>query len=252
MIGSRAEPPSATRRTAATKSVDVADAVLEQVADSLGRVRQELHREPDLDVLRQHEHPNFRMVRRGSRAPRASPRRCASAAGGCRRSRRPADCCGPPAAAPRRRRTARRPRTRPRSADGSGLRAEGHCPRRSLPAWNLRSDARAAAGRAPDPQPAAECLDAVGEPAQTAAAFGVRAAEPSSITSTKTFRFRATSTVADGRVRVLADVGEALADHVVRGDLERLGSRPPARLAGAPEPVRARRRTRAQPPVRDR
>src|SRR5205814_6495744 len=37
------------------KLLDVADAVLQQVADTFRRVREELHRQPKLDVLRQYE-----------------------------------------------------------------------------------------------------------------------------------------------------------------------------------------------------
>ena len=63
IIGSSAEPPSATRRTAREELVHVADAVLEQVADALGGLGQQLQREPELDVLRQHEHAHRRVLR---------------------------------------------------------------------------------------------------------------------------------------------------------------------------------------------
>ena len=69
--------------------VDVGDAVLEQVADALGAVGEQLERVARLDVLREHEHAGLRDAARGSPARRAGPRRCASAACGCRRSRRP-------------------------------------------------------------------------------------------------------------------------------------------------------------------
>ena len=80
---SRRRPPGAT---AATNSATSLIAVLEQVADALGRVGEQLHRQAELDVLREHEHADVRVAARGSRARRAAPRRCASAAGGCRRS----------------------------------------------------------------------------------------------------------------------------------------------------------------------
>ena len=40
----------------ADELLDVADAILEQVAGAVGRVGQQLHRQSDLDVLREHEH----------------------------------------------------------------------------------------------------------------------------------------------------------------------------------------------------
>ncbi len=43
--------------------VDVADPVLEQVADALGRVGQELHGQAELDVLGEHEHADVRVIR---------------------------------------------------------------------------------------------------------------------------------------------------------------------------------------------
>src|SRR5262249_41542777 len=43
--------------------LDVAHAVLEQVADALGRLLEEVHGEPELDVLRQDEHADRRVVR---------------------------------------------------------------------------------------------------------------------------------------------------------------------------------------------
>jgi hypothetical protein len=56
IFGSIAEPPSATRRTAPDEFLDVADPVLQQVSHPVRRVSEQLHREPELDVLRQHEH----------------------------------------------------------------------------------------------------------------------------------------------------------------------------------------------------
>ena len=79
----------------------------------------------------------------------------------------------------------------------------------------------------PDAEPAAERLDAVGETAQTRTALAVGAADavvddlddsPLSSGRPSTRRRR--------RLRVLADVGEALGHDVVRGHLERLGQAP--------------------------
>ena len=67
---------------------DVEDALLEQVADALGMLLEQPHRVARLDVLREHEHADARGARPGSPARRRAPRRCASAACGCRRSRR--------------------------------------------------------------------------------------------------------------------------------------------------------------------
>ncbi len=58
--GSRAEPPSPTRLTAATNSVDVGDPVLQQVSGAISGVREQRQRQPELDVLREHEHADRR------------------------------------------------------------------------------------------------------------------------------------------------------------------------------------------------
>ena len=52
--------------------VDVSDPVLEQVSDTLGRVREQLQREAELDVLREHEHAD-RRVRRADLERRTHP-----------------------------------------------------------------------------------------------------------------------------------------------------------------------------------
>ena len=54
-------PPSATRSTASTNSRDVADAVLEQVADARGVVADELEHVRRLEVLREDEHGDRRL-----------------------------------------------------------------------------------------------------------------------------------------------------------------------------------------------
>ena len=70
MIGSIAEPPAATRAHRGDELVDVADPVLEQVADALGGVGQQLHRQAELDVLREHEHADAGVLARISSAAR--------------------------------------------------------------------------------------------------------------------------------------------------------------------------------------
>ena len=81
--------------------------------------------------------------------------------------------------------------------------------------------------RGPDPQPAAQRLDPVGQAAQDRSRARVGAADTvvEDLDDQLAGR-RGSPTVAAGRVRVLADVREALADHVEGGHLDRLGSRP--------------------------
>ena len=69
--------------------VDVGDAVLEQVADALGALGEQLERVLGSTYCESTSTPIAGIASRGSRARRAAPRRCASAACGCRRSRRP-------------------------------------------------------------------------------------------------------------------------------------------------------------------
>ena len=140
--GSSAEPPSATRRTAPRNSSTSDDAVLEQVADALGAVREQVERVAGLDVLREHEHAGLRVLLADLLARRAGPRRCASAACGCRRSRRRACTSAPSASAPRRCRPGRRPRSRRPRAAARCPREGGRSPRRAR---------RAAAARSPRP-----------------------------------------------------------------------------------------------------
>ena len=56
--GSSAEPPAPTRRTASVSASTSRDPVLEQVAEPLGALGQQLAGVGDLDVLGEHEHPD--------------------------------------------------------------------------------------------------------------------------------------------------------------------------------------------------
>ena len=62
MIGSSAEPPSATRLTALDEALDLGDPVLQQVAGALRGLGEQLHREPDLDVLGEDEDADARVL----------------------------------------------------------------------------------------------------------------------------------------------------------------------------------------------
>ena len=213
--------PPATRRTRGDELVDVADPVLEQVADAFGGVGEQPHRQAELDVLGEHQHARTGR-RRMSRRP-AAPRRCAWAAAGCRRRPRPG---GSPRGVPgvrRRRRSAPRRRSRRRRAGGPAPRAAARCPPRWLPARQLRPHPGAAAGRAPDPQAAAERLHPVGQAAQARPRSVSAPPGPSSAISTTAGRRSGRRPRSRGRLGVPADVGQALAHHVVGGHLDRLG-----------------------------
>ena len=85
---------------------------------------------------------------------------------------------------------------------------------------------RTATRRAPDPKSPSSASTRSARPRRPEPRSVSAPPIPSSTTSTTTWPFaRATSTVADGRVRVLADVREALGHDVVGGDLEPLGTR---------------------------
>ena len=75
--------------------VDVGDAVLEQVAEPLGALAEQLDGVGVSDVLREDEHARLGVLARGSRARPGFPRPSASAACGCRRSRRRGGSCAP-------------------------------------------------------------------------------------------------------------------------------------------------------------
>ena len=154
--GSSAEPPCPTWRTALAKRVAVGHAVLEQVADALGALPQQLHRVGHLDVLREHEHAGAGQLLADRRAPPAGPRRCAWAASGCRRPRRRAGARAPRAGARRRRRPARRrrspaPRSTPHDPRAQQHRVVGHddAQRRAGRALARRRRRRARARRPP-------------------------------------------------------------------------------------------------------
>ena len=115
------DPPQGVHELA-----DVADAVLQQVADAAGPVGEELRRVLPLDVLAQDEDRRGRARGGGPRSPPGGPRRAGSAASGRRRPTRPAGAPRRPRRTRRRRRPWRRPSRRtPRSS--------GRCPRGSAP-----------------------------------------------------------------------------------------------------------------------
>ena len=112
----------------------VGDPVLEQVADALGaRRRAGRARSPASTYCERTSTPVLGMLLADLPAPRAAPRRCGSAASGCRRSRRPACTSAPSASARRRCRPARRPRSRRPRAAARSPRAAGPSRRRARP-----------------------------------------------------------------------------------------------------------------------
>ena len=163
------------------EALEVGDAVLEQVADALGVRGEQLHRVALLDVLREDEHADAGVALAGSRPPPAVPRRCASAACGRPRSRRPACARRPCAAGPRRRRPARPRRgPRPRAAARRPRGAAG-CHRPGLRACrtgDVGADQCASSGWGMDLESAVERGQAVGQAAQTGSGGRVGAADP--------------------------------------------------------------------------
>ena len=105
---SSALPPAATRAMASRNVADVADALLEQVADALGAVADELEREGGLAELREDEHAGRRAAGVAARSAPPGRRPRAGAASGRRRSPRRGDARAPAAGGRRRHRTARR------------------------------------------------------------------------------------------------------------------------------------------------
>ena len=224
---------------------DVADPVLEQVADALGRVGEQLHRQAELDVLREHEHADRPGAARGSRAPRAAPRRCAWAAGGCRRSTTSSGVAAHLAASARR-----------RPALGDDVEARlGEQPGEPLAQQDAVLGDRyphgiSARTRVPPPrgrphaQPAAERLDPVGEAAQAGARSVSAPPTPSSPTSTTSSPFpraitRRSPTLAWACLPTLARLSR---DDVVGGDLDRLVEPVvDARRRASPGPAERRR-----------
>ena len=110
--------------------VEVADAILEQVADALGAIADQVDGVALLDVLREHEDLGARAARRGSPSPRAGRRRCWSAASGCRRPRRRAGARRPCGAGRPHRPPGRRRRSPPPPAAGSAPCGTAAGPRR--------------------------------------------------------------------------------------------------------------------------
>ena len=94
--GSITEPPRAIRRIGVGEVLEVVDAVLEEVAHPAGAIRDQAEREAwsRRTATGRGRRPPSRAPR-GSPPPPAGPRRCAWAACGCRRSRRPGDARGP-------------------------------------------------------------------------------------------------------------------------------------------------------------
>ena len=183
------------------------------------------------------------VLRRGSPAPPGGPRRCASAASAGRRSR-PRACRSPTltiSSSPL-----------PGLADDveAGLaeqqrdalaqqhRVVGEHYAHGISALQPGSSG----GWTPDLQAAVERLDAVGEPAQAGAVRRVGAAlAVVGDLDDQACRSRADVDVALAGLSVLGDVGQALGDQVVRGDLDRLA-------AGAPRASSRARRARARAP----
>ncbi len=98
--------------------VDVRHPILQQVSETLGRLREEVHRVGGLHVLREDEHARFRSGVAESPPRRGAPRRCASEACGCRRSRHSGSAWQRGAGGRRRFPTARRRRSPRRRAAG--------------------------------------------------------------------------------------------------------------------------------------
>ena len=61
MIGSSAEPPVRDSTDRGDELLHVADPVLQQIADALGRIGEERQRKPDLHVLGENEDSHRRM-----------------------------------------------------------------------------------------------------------------------------------------------------------------------------------------------
>ena len=141
--GSSAEPPRATRRTASMNSARVADAVLEQVADAVGAVADQLERVAVLEELGQHDDARPRAARRGSRCAARRPSSVRS--GGIWMSvMTTSGLCAPACAAgPGRRQRRRRPQARlledthDALADERLVLADDHADRRAPPRANV-------------------------------------------------------------------------------------------------------------------
>src|SRR4029453_9625355 len=109
---------------------------------------------------------------RGCVGRRPGLRGCGSGAYGCPLRLRREGPYAPARAAVRRRRPGRPPECRRPGVPVPGLRGIARRRRRSRPAWQLRGDSGALAGRAVDPELAVEGGDAVGQAAQARAVGG--------------------------------------------------------------------------------
>ena len=93
------------------EQLHVGHAVLQQVADAVAALGQQVDRVALLDVLGEDEHALSTAAPRAAPAPPGARRRCSSAACGCRSPRRPACGRAPCASGRRRRRPGRPPRS---------------------------------------------------------------------------------------------------------------------------------------------
>ena len=208
----------------ADELLDVADAVLEQVAGALGRVGEQLHREAELDVLREHEHADRgvagadlqrgaqALVVVGRRQPDVDDRDVGRVAAHLQEQ-----VVGGLAAAHDLEPVLVQQRARALAQedavlgdhDAHGISALTRVP----PPCGLQTRSRppsasTRSARPRSPEPRSESAPPT----------------PSSTISTTTWPSRRlTSTVADEACACFADVREALGDEVVGGDLERLG-----------------------------
>ena len=246
MIGSIAEPPSSDPPDRADELLDVADAVLEQVPGAFGRVGEQLHRQTQLDVLREHENAHGGMARpdlEGGAHPLVVVSR-----------RQPdVDDGDIGRVAPH---LQQQILGRLAAADHLqavlGQQALQPLPQEDAVLGDHGTHGISARSRVPPPFGLHTCnrplegLDAVREPPQTRAPFGVGAAD--SVVDDLDHDQAVDPEDVDGgrrRVRVLADVGETLGDQVEGGDLEALG-KPALESDRQPNGERARGRRAAR------
>ena len=234
--------------------VHVADPVLEQVADALGRAASSCIARPSSTYCESTRTATSGWCSRTCSAA-ACPRRCASAAGGCRGSPRPAGRPARAATGRRRCRTPPPPRARPRQGSGSSPSR-----RRTLSsAITIRTGSPPSAScRPPEGSRRGACRRVPrpgrrGRAAQTRIGVGPATSVVDDVT-TRVGPSWERLIAGVIRLGVLADVGQALADQVVGGRLDGFGQAaevvarcrgPPAgwrlrRAAPAPRRVRAR------------
>ena len=220
--------------------VDVADPVLEQVADALGRVGEQLHREAQLDVLREDEHTD-RRVSRANLDRRAEPLVGVSRGQadvddrdvGRVAAQLAQEIVGVPHCAKRRTRLVEEPRDTlaQKNAVLGDRYAHGISALTRVPppcGVQTRSRPPSASTRSASPRrPVARSLSAPPTPSSAISTRG----SPSS---------RADRDARRARLRMLADVGEALGDDVVGRDLDRLVSRPSSSTCSVLAPAQGR------------